>query len=238
MNILLIGGGGREHALAWSLRAIAAARPALLRAGQSRHRRNMASASRSTSPTDAAVLDFCQQQPIGLVVVGPEAPLVAGHGRRPDGRRHQALRADAGRRRGSKAPRASPRICAPPSASRPPPIAASGTPRRRSTMSREQGAPMVDQGRRAGGGQGRDGCETSAEAVDAVTPCFAGRLRRGRRRDRDRGRSATGEEASFFALATASTPLPLRHGQDHKRVGDGDTGPNTGGMGAYSPGAG
>ena len=107
--------------------------------------------SRPWSPSAASMA-------IGLVVVGPEAPLVAGPRRRSDGRRHHGLRADARPPRSSKARRPSRRISAPTSASPPPPIAASPMPSRPRPMSRRQRCPDRREGRRARGRQGRGGC--------------------------------------------------------------------------------
>ncbi len=99
---------------------------------------------------------------------------------------------------------------------------------------RERGAPIVIKADGLAAGKGVTVAETEVQAIEAIEACFAGSF----------GAAGTevvieaclvGEEASFFALVDGETALPLATAQDHKRVGDGDTGPNTGGMGAYSP---
>ncbi len=169
---------------------------------------------------------------IDLVVIGPEAPLVDGPGGRsartpgiarvrPQSR-GGAARGIEGLHQGPVRPRRAsrPRLC-------PRALARWGAARRSSDF----GAAGGGQGRRTRGGQGRDGRDDSAEEAEAaIDAIFA-----------EHGRELVieefleGEEASLFVLTDGTAIVPFGSAQDHKRVGDGDTGPNTGGMGAYSP---
>ena len=166
MNILLLGSGGREHALAWKI----AASPLLTKlwcapgnAGIAREAECVA-----LDITDhAAVIDFCRRNAVDLVVVGPEAPLAAGHRRRSRGGRHHGVRAVARRRRSSRAPRASPRtLCSeldiPTGAYRRFTDAA-----RRAAYVRAQGAPIVVKADGLAAGKGVVVAETLAEAEAA-----------------------------------------------------------------------
>ena len=172
---------------------------------------------------------------IDFVVVGPEAPLVRRHRRRSRSRRHQGVRADQVRRRGWKAPRASPRTCARPTTSRPPPMSASRGAAPAKAYVREQGAPIVVKADGLAAGKGVVVAETRGRGGSRHRHDVRRRARRGRRWEIVIEEFLVGEEASFFALCDGETAIALASAQDHKRVGDGDTGPNTGGMGAYSP---
>ena len=191
-------------------------------------------ASRSMSPTMRRSRSSARRSGIGLVVVGPEAPLVAGHRRRSRGARHQSVRAEqaAARLEGSKG--FTKDLCA-----------RNGIPTaayRRFDDAEDakaylegQTAPSRDQGGWARGRQGRDHRrDVEPKPIAAIDDCFAGAF----------GAAGAefvieeflqGEEASFFALVDGTNALPLATAQDHKRAFDGDQGPNTGGMGAYSP---
>ena len=138
-------------------------------------------------------------------------------------------------RRGWKAPRASPRISAATTTSRPRPMSAS--PRRRprrpmcaSRARRSWSRPTGSRPARAWWSPRR-----SREAEAAIDMMFGGGLGDGRRRSRGRGISGRARKPRSSRCATATTAIPLASAQDHKRVFDGDKGPNTGGMGAYSP---
>ncbi|MCB8820420.1 phosphoribosylamine--glycine ligase [Microvirga rosea] len=234
MNILLIGSGGREHALAWSLAAsplcdrlfIAPGNP-----GTAQHGTNVA-----LDVTDhPAVIAFCKDQTIDLVVVGPEAPLVAGL---VDDLTAAGLKAfgptrDAAQLEGSKA--FTKDFCA-----------EFGIPTaayRRFTDAeaakayiRSYGVPIVVKADGLAAGKGVVVATSFEEAEAAVDMMIGGGFG-------EAGAEVVveafleGEEASFFALCDGKTAIPLGTAQDHKRAYDGDEGPNTGGMGAYSPAA-
>jgi phosphoribosylamine--glycine ligase len=229
MNILLIGSGGREHALAWRL----AKSPLCTRLftapgnpGTARHGTNLPDL---TITDHAAVAAFCAAESIGLVVVGPEAPLVAGlvDDLKIAGIRTFGPTRDAARLEGSKG--FTKDLCA-----------ACGIPTaafaRFTALEpalayvRRQGAPIVVKADGLAAGKGVTVAETLDQAEDALTSLFE-----------EPGAEVVveeclfGEEASFFALCDGTRAIPLGTAQDHKRVFDGDRGPNTGGMGAYSP---
>ncbi|WP_374529350.1 phosphoribosylamine--glycine ligase [Novosphingobium sp.] len=232
MNILLLGSGGREHALAWKLaqsRLCDKLFAAPGNPGIAEHAQLVA-----LEVTDhAAVLAFCEAQGIGLVVVGPEAPLVDGL--------TDALRAAgvpvfgpskaAAQLEGSKA--FTKELCARHN------IPTAGFERVASEAAGlaaldKFGIPVVIKADGLAAGKGVTVAMTRAEAEEAVREIFSGRFG-------EAGAEAVieefleGEEASFFAITDGHTIVPFGSAQDHKRVGDGDTGPNTGGMGAYSP---
>ncbi len=234
MNILLIGSGGREHALAWSLSAsplcdrlfIAPGNP-----GTSQHGTNVV-----VDVTDhAAVIAFCRTMGIDFVVVGPEAPLVAGL---VDDLKAAGIKAfgpskAAAQLEGSKA--FTKDLCAefgiPTAAYRRFTDAETAK-----TYVRNYGVPTVVKADGLAAGKGVVVATSFEEAEAAIDMMIGG------------GRGAAGaevvieaflegEEASFFALCDGRTAVPFGTAQDHKRVFDGDQGPNTGGMGAYSPAA-
>ncbi|AUX75464.1 phosphoribosylamine--glycine ligase [Sinorhizobium fredii] len=232
MKVLLIGSGGREHALAWKI-AQSPQLTALYAAPGNPGIAEEATIVALDTDDHAAVVDFCREKAIDFVVVGPEAPLVAGLA--------DVLRAAdiavfgpsaaAAQLEGSKG--FTKDLCA-----------KYGIPTgayRRFTEAepakayvREQGAPIVIKADGLAAGKGVTVAMTLDEALAAIDECFAGAFG-------SAGAEVVveayldGEEASFFCLSDGETVLPLASAQDHKRVGDGDTGPNTGGMGAYSP---
>jgi phosphoribosylamine--glycine ligase len=232
MNILLIGSGGREHALAWKL----AQSPHLAKLYAAPGNPGIAECAERV-PLDIAdhqaVADFCRDKGIDLVVVGPEGPLVAGIaddlaalGVAVFGPSREAARLE-GSKGYTKA------LCAEagiPTAA----LARFDDASAAGTHAVERGAPMVVKADGLAAGKGVTVAMTVAEAVAAIDDCFAGLHGAA-------GASVViedfleGEEASFFVLSDGVTALPLATAQDHKRAHDGDTGPNTGGMGAYSP---
>lgn len=232
MNILLIGAGGREHALAWKI----AQSPLLNRlycAPGNGGMLDIATCIDLDTNNHAAVAEFCQDQAINLVVVGPEAPLVDGIA---DALAEAEIpvfgpRRTAAQLEGSKG--FTKDICAKydiPTASYGR-FADAGAAK---AYVAEQGAPIVIKADGLAAGKGVIIAQTLAEANSAIDNMFGGAFG-------DAGVEVVveefleGEEASFFALLDGTNVLPLATAQDHKAVGDGDTGPNTGGMGAYSP---
>ena len=236
MNILLLGSGGRENALAWKL-----AQSRLLADTQDRFYATpgnpgiaeYAELVALDLADHAAVIAFCQERAIGLVVVGPEAPLVDGLG---DSLRAASIAVfgpsqQAAQLEGSKG--FTKDLCARAN------IPTAGYIR---TATRADAlaaldrftAPYVLKADGLAAGKGVVIAETRVEAEEALADMFGGQFG-------DAGAEVVieefmrGEEASFFALTDGTAILAFGSAQDHKRVGDGDTGPNTGGMGAYSP---
>ncbi|MBX3576032.1 MAG: phosphoribosylamine--glycine ligase [Rhizobiaceae bacterium] len=232
MNVLLIGSGGREHALAWKL----AASPLLTKLYAAPGNPGIAADAECVAldvSDHAAIAAFCADKAIDLVVVGPEAPLVTGlaDDLRATGIRVFGPSKAAAQLEGSKG--FTKDLCARFGI----PTAAYG----RFTDAeaarryvRAQGAPVVVKADGLAAGKGVTVAVTVDEALAAVDACFDGAFG-------SAGAEVVveefleGEEASFFCLCDGQTALPFGTAQDHKRVGDGDTGPNTGGMGAYSP---
>jgi phosphoribosylamine--glycine ligase len=232
MNILLLGSGGREHALAWKL-AQSPRCDTLWAAPGNPGIAEVATCIALDATDHAAVLAFCEANVIGLVVIGPEAPLVDGlsDSLRGEGFAVFGPSKAAAQLEGSKG--FTKDLCARAG------IPTGGYERvtdEASAMAALEkfGAPVVIKADGLAAGKGVTVAMTMAEAEEAVRDIFAGRFG-------SAGAEAVieefleGEEASFFALTDGSTILPFASAQDHKRVGDGDTGPNTGGMGAYSP---
>jgi phosphoribosylamine--glycine ligase len=235
MNILLLGSGGREHALAWKLaqsRLLEGEGDSLYAApgnpGIAEHAKLI-----DLDVTDhAAVVAFCESNRIGLIVVGPEAPLVDGL---TDSLRAAAFpvfgpsRA-AAQLEGSKG--FTKDLCA-----------RANIPTGAYVRVTDEAAglaaldgftiPVVVKADGLAAGKGVTVAETPEQARQAIREIFSGRFG-------EAGAEAVieefleGEEASFFAITDGSTIVPFGSAQDHKRVGDGDTGPNTAGMGAYS----
>ncbi|CDZ41074.1 phosphoribosylamine--glycine ligase [Neorhizobium galegae] len=232
MKVLLIGSGGREHALAWKL----AQSPKLGKLYAAPGNPGIADHAELVSldiDDHAAVAAFCLEKTIDLVVVGPEAPLVAGLADvlRAKGIATFGPSAAAAQLEGSKG--FTKDLCArydiPTGAYRRFTDAAEAK-----AYVREQGAPIVVKADGLAAGKGVTVAMVLDEALAAIDDCFDGAFG-------SAGAEVVveayldGEEASFFCLSDGKTALALATAQDHKRVGDGDTGPNTGGMGAYSP---
>ena len=230
MNVLLIGSGGREHALAFAL----ARSPLLTKLYAAPGNPGVGKLAELVSikvSDHEAVIAFCKSHAIGFVVVGPEAPLVAGL---VDDLTAAGIKAFgpskfAAQLEGSKG--FTKDICAKFGI----PTANYGrfTDETKALAYLEKhGAPIVIKADGLAAGKGVTVAMNMAEAENAVREIFAGRFGTGECVIEE---FMEGEEASFFALSDGVNVLPLATAQDHKRVGDGDVGPNTGGMGAYSP---
>jgi phosphoribosylamine--glycine ligase len=232
VNVLLIGSGGREHALAWKLAQSTLLTKLYAAPGNPGIAREAECVAIDVAD-HAAVAALCRDEDIGLVVVGPEAPLVAGiaDDLRAAGIKVFGPSMAAARLEGSKG--FTKDLCARFGI----PTGAYGrfnnAPKAKAHI-RRMGAPIVVKADGLAAGKGVTVAMTPDEALDAVDACFEGAFG-------DAGAEVVveefleGEEASFFCLCDGTTALPFGSAQDHKRVGDGDTGPNTGGMGAYSP---
>ncbi|TCU52776.1 phosphoribosylamine--glycine ligase [Novosphingobium sp. PhB57] len=232
MNILLLGSGGREHALAWKL-AQSPLCETLWAAPGNPGIAEVASCISLDVTDHAAVIAFCESNVVGLIVIGPEAPLVDGlaDSLRGEGFSVFGPSQAAAQLEGSKG--FTKDLCERAG------IPTAGYDRVANEADAmaalaKFGAPVVIKADGLAAGKGVTVAMTMAEAEEAVREIFSGRFG-------EAGAEAVieefmeGEEASFFALTDGSTIVPFASAQDHKRVGDGDTGPNTGGMGAYSP---
>ncbi len=234
MKVLIIGNGGREHALAWKCAASPRVSEVLVAPGNAGTAREARVRNVAVNASDLdALLQLAQAEGVALTIVGPEAPLVAGivdrfqaAGLACFGPSRAAAQLEGSkaftkeflRRHGI-------------------PTAAYRTFTRENFDAdwvRAQPAPVVVKASGLAAGKGVIIAASAEEAVAAATEMFSGRF----------GGAGTevvieeflqGEEASFIVMADGRHALPFATSQDHKRIGDGDTGPNTGGMGAYSP---
>lgn len=232
MNILILGGGGREHALAWAVMQNPKCDRLIVAPGNA----GIAAIAECASldiENGAKMVECAEANSIDLVIVGPEAPLAAGvaddfraAGFKVFGPSREAARLESSKRFTKE-------VCD-----------AAGVPTAawaRFTEAapakahiRERGAPIVVKADGLAAGKGVIVAQSTAEAEAAVDDMLGGAF----------GAAGAevvieefmdGEEASFFVLCDGTDALPVGTAQDHKRVGEGDTGPNTGGMGAYSP---
>jgi phosphoribosylamine--glycine ligase len=235
MNILVIGSGGREHALAWKAAQSPLADKVYVAPGNAGTAREPKLENVAIGVEDIeALVAFARDNAIGLTIVGPEAPLVIGV---VDAFSEAGLKcfgpsAGAAQLEGSKAftkdflARHGIPTAAYANFTEIEPALA---------YIREQGAPIVVKADGLAAGKGVIVAMTVAEAEAAVQDMLAGNA------FGDAGHRVVieefldGEEASFIVMADGRHILPMATSQDHKRVGDGDSGPNTGGMGAYSP---
>ena len=235
MKLLVIGSGGREHALAWKLARSSRVDEILVAPGNAGTAREPKCRNVAVNATDIdGLLTLAQEQGVALTVVGPEAPLVLGavDAFRAAGQRIFGPTAAAAQLEGSKAYAKDF-------------LARHGIPTAYYAVHddvegalayvREKGAPIVIKADGLAAGKGVIVAMTLAEAEAAVRDMLSGN---------SFGQAGSrvvieefldGEEASFISMVDGKTALPMATSQDHKRVGDGDTGPNTGGMGAYSP---
>jgi phosphoribosylamine--glycine ligase len=234
MKVLIVGGGGREHALAWKCAQSPRVSEVLVAPGNAGTGAEPRVRNLDVAATDIArLLELARREAIALTIVGPEAPLVAGivdafaqAGLRCFGPSRQAARLE-----GSKAfskqflhrhgiPTAAYRVFTRDNYD--------------AAWLRAQRAPLVVKASGLASGKGVIIAHSLDEAAAAATDMFGGRFG-------EAGAEIVieqflqGEEASFIVMADGEHALPLATSQDHKRLRDADTGPNTGGMGAYSP---
>ena len=232
MNILILGSGGREHALAWAVMQNPKCDKLIVAPGNAGIAA-IAECAALNIMDSAALIEFCGEQAIDFVIIGPEAPLAVGvsddlraAGFLVFGPSQAAAQLEASKRFTKE-------ICDASGA----PTAAwarfdAAEPARE--FVRTQGAPIVVKADGLAAGKGVIVAETVDQALAAIDDMFSGEFG-------EAGAEVVieefmaGEEASFFVLVDGTDILPIGTAQDHKRVGEGDTGPNTGGMGAYSP---
>ena len=235
MNVLVIGSGGREHALAWKAAQSPKVTTVYVAPGNAGTATEPGLENVAIDVMDfPALADFAESNGVGLTIVGPEAPLVEGvvnyftsRGLRCFGPSEGAAQLE-----GSKAftkdflaRHAIPTGDYANFTELEPALA----------YLREKGAPIVVKADGLAAGKGVIVAETLAQAEDAVTDMLSGNA------FGDAGCRVVieefleGEEASFIVMVDGKNVLPMATSQDHKRIGEGDTGPNTGGMGAYSP---
>jgi len=232
MHILLLGSGGREHALAWKI----AASPLVIKLWCAPGNAGIAREAECVAldiADHAAVIDFCRTNAVDFVVVGPDAPIAAGivDDLNAAGFKAFGPTKAAGRLESSK--KFTKALCR---AQHIPTAQYEHFTDCESAKSyiRKHGAPIVVKADGLAAGKGVVVAMTNDEALAAIDMMFAGGLG-------EAGAEVVieefmqGEEASFFVLCDGEHALPLATAQDHKRAFDGDKGPNTGGMGAYSP---
>ncbi|MCI1711653.1 MAG: phosphoribosylamine--glycine ligase [Chiayiivirga sp.] len=235
MKILLIGSGGREHALAWKLAQSPRVTKVLVAPGNAGTAREAKCRNVDVKATDIdGLLALAEREAVTLTVVGPEAPLVLGvvDRFRAAGHRIFGPTAAAAQLEGSKAyAKDFLRRHAIPTAY----YAVFEDVELALAHVRDVGAPIVVKADGLAAGKGVIVAMTLAEAEAAIEDMLGGN-RFGAAGSRVVIEEfLQGEEASFISMVDGRTALPMATSQDHKRIGDGDTGPNTGGMGAYSP---
>jgi phosphoribosylamine--glycine ligase len=235
MKVLIVGGGGREHALAWAAARSTRVEQVFVAPGNAGTAAEPSCENVAIAANDPdGLLGFALERGVGLTIVGPEDPLVAGIVDRfsAAGLNCFGPSAAAAQLEGSKA------FAKDFMARHGIPTAAFGAftdVAPAISFIRELGAPIVVKADGLAAGKGVIVAQTTAEAEAAVLDMLAGNA------FGDAGHRVVieeflhGEEASFIVMADGKNVLPLATSQDHKAVGDGDTGPNTGGMGAYSP---
>ena len=233
MKVLVVGGGGREHALCWTILGSPLVDQLWCAPGNAGIAQDADCVDIGAEDVDALV-EFSIAHEVELVVIGPEAPLVLGLADRLREKGIRALgpSAEAAILEGSKGYMKD--LCARYGI----PTAAYGrfsdvAPAR--AFIDEKGAPIVVKADGLAAGKGVIICETVEQAHKAVDDMLTGDAFGDAGAEIVIEEFMDGVEASFFALVDGENALPLASAQDHKRVGDGDTGPNTGGMGAYSP---
>ncbi len=232
MNILILGSGGREHAIAWAVKQNPKCDRLIVAPGN-------AGIAAIAECADIDILDgdtvavFAEENTVDFVIIGPEAPLAAGVADRLRDAGLSVFGPSAAAARLEASKSFTKAIC---DAAQAPTAAYARFTQAEAAKSyvRAQGAPIVVKADGLAAGKGVIVAITEIEALDAIDDMFGGEF----------GAAGAevvieefmdGEEGSLFVLVDGETVLPIGTAQDHKRVGDGDTGPNTGGMGAYSP---
>ena len=232
MNILILGGGGREHSLAWAVKQNPKCDRLIVAPGN-------AGIAAIAECADLDILDgdtvavFAAENAVDFVIVGPEAPLAAGVANRLRDAGIAVFGPSAAAARLESSKSFTKAIC---DAVQAPTAAYARFTHATAAKAyvRAQGAPIVIKADGLAAGKGVIVAMELSEALDAIDDMFGGEF----------GAAGAevvveefmeGEEASYFLLVDGETVLPIGTAQDHKRVGEGDTGPNTGGMGAYSP---
>ena len=232
MNILILGSGGREHAIAWAVKQNPKCDRLIVAPGN-------AGIATIAECADIDILDgdavavFAEENTVDFVVVGPEAPLAAGVADRLRDAGLSVFGPSAAAARLEASKSFTKAIC---DAAKAPTAAYARFTEAEGAKAyiRAQGAPIVVKADGLAAGKGVIVAMTETEALDAIDDMFGGEF----------GTAGAevvieefmeGEEGSLFVLVDGETVVPIGTAQDHKRVGDGDTGPNTGGMGAYSP---
>jgi len=235
MKVLVIGSGGREHALAWKLAQSVRVSEVLVAPGNAGTATEAKCRNVAVNASDIhGLLDLVDREDVAVTVVGPEGPLVAGvvDAFRAQGHRIFGPTAAAAQLEGSKAFAKDF-------------LARHGIPTAHYAVHthveealeyvREKGAPIVIKADGLAAGKGVIVAMSLAEAEAAITDMLGGYAFGAAGARVVIEEFLEGEEASFISMVDGTTALPMATSQDHKRVGDGDTGPNTGGMGAYSP---
>ncbi|MBB5208163.1 phosphoribosylamine--glycine ligase [Chiayiivirga flava] len=235
MKLLVIGGGGREHALAWKLAQSPRVNEVIVAPGNAGTATEAGCRNADIAANDIdGLLALAQREGVALTVVGPEVPLVAGvvDRFRAAGLRIFGPTAAAAQLEGSKAFAKDF-------------LARHGIPTAHYAVFTDvdpaiaylhaRGAPIVVKADGLAAGKGVVVATTLAEAADAVRDMLSGNAFGAAGARVVIEEFLDGEEASFISMVDGTHALPMATSQDHKRVGDGDTGPNTGGMGAYSP---
>ena len=232
MNILILGGGGREHALAWAVKQNPKCDKLIVAPGNAGIDQ-IAECADLDIMDGSAVVQFCDAKAVEFVIIGPEAPLAVGVADRLRdagllvfGPSQEAARLEASKHFTKE-------ICDAAGA----PTAGYGhftDAAAAKAYVEEHGAPIVIKADGLAAGKGVIIAETVGDAQAAIDDMFSGAFG-GAGAEVVIEEFMEGEEASFFVLCDGETALPMGTAQDHKRIGEGDTGPNTGGMGAYSP---
>ena len=232
MNILILGSGGREHAIAWAVKQNPKCDRLIVAPGN-------AGIAAIAECADIDILDgdavavFAEENTVDFVIVGPEAPLAAGVADRLRDAGLSVFGPSAAAARLEASKSFTKAIC---DAAKAPTAAYARFTEAEAAKAyiRAQGAPIVVKADGLAAGKGVIVAMTEADAIEAIDDMFGGEF----------GAAGAevvieefmeGEEGSLFVLVDGETVVPIGTAQDHKRVGDGDTGPNTGGMGAYSP---